>query len=163
MMIRKGLLASAMALTLAAGAAYAADSSAMRSTQSPSGLNQTTGQSTSSASQLSLTQQQKKDLFQAASSMSQQNAAGPLTPGSKVPVSVKLSAIPSSARQKLGSALQGSEIAKLQNGDVIVANPRDKTVQAVITPEDANSTTGQGAASGLGRSSSTNSSSTMGK
>ena len=163
-MIRKGLLASAMALTLAAGAAYAADSSTMmRSTQSPSGLIQTTGQSTSSASQLSLTQQQKKDLFQAVSSMPQQNAAGSLTPGSKVPASVKLSAIPSSAKQKLGSALQGSEIAKLQNGDVIVANPSDKTVQAVITPEDANSTTGQGGASGLGRSSSTNSSSTMGK
>ena len=110
-----------------------------------------------------LTQQQKKDLFQAASSMPQQNAAGSLTPGSEVPASVKLSAIPSSARQKLGSALQGSEIAKLQNGDVIVANPSDNAVQAVITPEDANSTTGQGAASGLGRSSSTNSSSTMGK
>ncbi len=95
--------------------------------------------------------------------MPQQNAAGSLTPGSKVPASVKLSAVPSSARQKLGSALQGSEFAKLQNGDVIVANPIDETVQAVITPEDANSTTGQGAASSLGGSSSTNSNPTMGK
>jgi len=163
MMIRKGLLASAMALTFAAGAAYAADSSTMRSTQSPSSLNQTTGLSTNSASQLSLTQQQKKDLFLAASGMPLQNAAGSLTPGSKLPYSIRLSAIPSSARQKLDSALQGSEIAKLQNGDVIVANPTDNVVQAVITPEDANSTTGQGAASGLGGSSSRNSSSTMGK
>ena len=95
--------------------------------------------------------------------MPQQNAAGSLTPGSKLPYSIRLSAIPSSARQKLDSALQGSEIAKLQNGDVIVANPTDNVVQAVITPEDANSTTGQGAASGLGGSSSRNSSSTMGK
>ena len=162
MMIHKGLLASAMALTFAAGAAYAADSSTMRSTQSPSSLSQTTGQSTTDT-QLSLTQQQKKDLFLAASGMPLQNAAGSLTPGSKLPYSIRLSAIPSSARQKLDSALQGSEIAKLQNGDVIVANPSDNAVQAVITPEDANSTTGQGAASGLGGSSSTNSSSTMGK
>ena len=162
MMIHKGLLASAMALALGSGAAYAADSSTMRSTQSPSSLSQTTGQSTTDT-QLSLTQQQKKDLFLAASGMPLQNAAGSLTPGSKLPYSIRLSAIPSSARQKLDSALQGSEIAKLQNGDVIVANPTDNVVQAVITPEDANSTTGQGAASGLGRSSSTNSSSTMGK
>ena len=161
-MIHKGLLASAMALALGSGAAYAADSSTMRSTQSPSSLSQTTGQSTTDT-QLSLTQQQKKDLFLAASGMPLQNAAGSLTPGSKLPYSIRLSAIPSSARQKLDSALQGSEIAKLQNGDVIVANPTDNVVQAVITPEDANSTTGQGAASGLGGSSSTNSSSTMGK
>jgi len=161
-MIHKGLLASAMALALGSGAAYAADSSTMRSTQSPSSLSQTTGQSTTDT-QLSLTQQQKKDLFLAASGMPLQNAAGSLTPGSKLPYSIRLSAIPSSARQKLDSALQGSEIAKLQNGDVIVANPTDNVVQAVITPEDANSTTGQGAASGLGGSSSRNSSSTMGK
>ena len=161
-MIHKGLLASAMALALGSGAAYAADSSTMRSTQSPSSLSQTTGQSTTDT-QLSLTQQQKKDLFLAASGMPLQNAAGSLTPGSKLPYSIRLSAIPSSARQKLDSALQGSEIAKLENGDVIVANPTDNVVQAVITPEDANSTTGQGAASGLGGSSSTNSSSTMGK
>ena len=159
MMIHKGLLASAMALALGSGAAYAADSSTMRSTQSPSSFSQTT----SSASQISLTQQQKKDLLLAASGMPLQNAAGSLTPGSKLPYSIRLSAIPSSARQKLDSALQGSEIAKLQNGDVIVANPTDNVVQAVITPEDANSTTGQGAASGLGGSSSRNSSSTMGK
>jgi len=162
MMIHKGLLASAMALALGSGAAYAADSSTMRSTQSPSSLSQTTGQSTTDT-QLSLTQQQKKDLFLAASGMPLQNAAGSLTPGSKLPYSIRLSAIPSSARQKLDSALQGSEIAKLQNGDVIVANPTDNVVQAVITPEDANSTTGQGAASRLGGSSSRNSSSTMGK
>ena len=161
-MIHKGLLASAVALTLAAGVAHAADSGTMRSTQSPSSLSQTTGQSTTDT-QLSLTQQQKKDLFLAASGMPLQNAAGSLTPGSKLPYSIRLSAIPSSARQKLDSALQGSEIAKLQNGDVIVANPTDNVVQAVITPEDANSTTGQGAASGLGGSSSRNSSSTMGK
>jgi len=161
-MIHKGLLASAMALALGSGAAYAADSSTMRSTQSPSSLSQTTGQSTTDT-QLSLTQQQKKDLFLAASGMPLQNAAGSLTPGSKLPYSIRLSAIPSSARQKLDSALQGSEIAKLQNGDVIVANPTDNVVQAVITPEDANSTTGQGAASRLGGSSSRNSSSTMGK
>ena len=162
MMIHKGLLASAMALALGSGAAYAADSSTMRSTQSPSSLSQTTGQSTTDT-QLSLTQQQKKDLFLAASGMPLQNAAGSLTPGSKLPYSIRLSAIPSSARQKLDSALQGSEIAKLENGDVIVANPTDNVVQAVITPEDANSTTGQGAASRLGGSSSRNSSSTMGK
>ena len=162
MMIHKGLLASAMALALGSGAAYAADSSTMRSTQSPSSLSQSTGQSTTDT-QLSLTQQQKKDLFLAASGMPLQNAAGSLTPGSKLPYSIRLSAIPSSARQKLDSALQGSEIAKLQNGDVIVANPTDNVVQAVITPEDANSTTGQGAASRLGGSSSRNSSSTMGK
>jgi hypothetical protein len=143
MMIRKGLLAGAMALTLAGGAAYAANSSTMSNTQSPSLSHQTTGQSTSSASQLNLTQQQKKDLFQAGQSMPQQNASGSLTPGSKVPSSVKLSAVPSSAKQKLGTALQNSEIAHLQNGDVIVANPSDKTVQAVITPQEANATTGQ--------------------
>jgi hypothetical protein len=145
MMIRKGLLAGAMALTLAGGAAYA-NSSTMPSTQSNLS-HQTTGQSTSSASQINLTQQQKKELFQAASRMPQQNASGPLEPGSKVPSSVKLSAVPSSAKQELGSALQNSEIARLQNGDVIVANPSDKTVQAVITPQDANATTGQGSSS----------------
>ena len=146
MMIRKGLLAGAMALTLAGGAAYA-NSSTMPNSQSSNLSHQTTGQSTSSASQLNLTQQQKKDLFQAASSMPQQNASGSLTPGSKVPDSVKLSAVPSSAKQKLGSTLQNAEIARLQNGDVIVANPSDKTVQAVITPQDANATTGQGSSS----------------
>jgi hypothetical protein len=145
MMIRKGLLAGAMALTLAGGAAYA-NSSTMPSRQSNLS-HRTTGQSTSSASQINLTQQQKKDLFQAASSMPQQNASGSLTPGSKVPSSVKLSAVPSSAKQELGSALQNSEIARLQNGDVIVVNPSDKTVQAVITPQEANATTGQGSSS----------------
>jgi hypothetical protein len=145
MMIRKGLLAGAMALTLAGGAAYA-NSSTMPSRQSNLS-HQTTGQSTISASQINLTQQQKKDLFQAASSMPQQNASGSLTPGSKVPSSVKLSAVPFSAKQELGSALQNSEIARLQNGDVIVVNPSDKTVQAVITPQEANATTGQGSSS----------------
>ncbi len=146
MIIRKGLRAGAMALTLAGGAAYA-NSSTMPSTQSTNLSHQTTGQSTSSASQINLTQQQKKDLFQAASSMPQQNASALVTPGSKVPSSVKLSAVPSSAKQKLGSALQNSEIARLQNGDVIVGNPSDKTVQAVITPQEANATTGQGSSS----------------
>jgi hypothetical protein len=145
MMIRKGLLAGAMALTLAGGAAYA-NSSTMPSRQSNLS-HQTTGQSTISASQINLTQQQKKDLFQAASSMPQQNASGSLTPGSKVPSSVKLSAVPFSAKQELGSALQNSEIARLQNGDLIVVNPSDKTVQAVITPQEANATTGQGSSS----------------
>lgn len=153
MMIRKGLLAGVMALSLGAGGAYAAGSSTMPSAQSPSSLShQTTGQSTSSASQLNLTQQQKQDLFHAASSMPQQNASGSLTPGSKVPYKIKLSAIPASAKHKLGSSLRNSEIAKLQNGDVIVANPRNKTVQAVITPQDANSTTGQGTSGGMGSS-----------
>src|SRR3974390_3348748 len=100
MMIRRGLLASALVMTLAAGAAYAADSSTMRSTQAPSSLSQTTGQSTSSASQISLTQQQKKDLFQAASNMPQQNEAGSLMPGSKGSASGKLSAISSSPQHK---------------------------------------------------------------
>jgi hypothetical protein len=62
---------------------------------------------------------------------------------------VKLSAIPSSAKRNLGSAAQNLQMAKLQNGDVIVANPKTKMVQAVITAADANATTGQGAANGI--------------
>lgn len=150
MMIRNGLLAGAMALTLAAGAAYAADSSTMPSTSpgSSSSLSgQTTGAASSSASELNLTPQQKKELFQAAASMPQQKAEGSVAAGSKVPSGVTLSAIPSSAKQGLSTELQSSQIAKLDNGDVIVANPTDKTVQAVITPDEANATTGQGSSS----------------
>lgn len=155
MTIRKGLLAGAMTLTfIAGGAAYAADTAMPRAQPQGNLTRQTTGQSTSSASQLNLTQDQKKDLFQAAQSMPQQNAQGSLTPGSKAPANIKLSAVPQSAKQKLGSAIQNAEIAKLQNGDVIVVNPSDKTVQAVISPEDVNATTGQGSLSNPSSSSS---------
>ncbi len=159
MQIRKGMLACAIALTFTAGAAQAAS---QYSTQTQSHNTQaqplmkhsaqraTTGQAMSSAAQLNLTAQQKQQLFQAARSLPQQNAnASSLAAGSKLPSGVKLSAIPSSAKKQLGSAMANSEIAKLQNGDVIVANPKSKMVQAVITPADANSTTGQGAANGM--------------
>ena len=149
MHIRKHTLACAIALTFAAGgtalAAQQAHPMMHQSTQRA-----TTGQATSSDAQLNLTAQQKQQLFRAAQSLPQQNSnAASLAAGSPLPTGVKLSAIPSSAKRNLGSAAQNLEMAKLQNGDVIVANPKTKMVQAVITAADANATTGQGAANGI--------------
>ncbi len=144
MHIRKDMLACAIAL------AFAASGTAMTTSQAKPLMQQhaTTGQAKSS--DLNLTAQQKQQLFKAAQSLPEQNVnAASLAPGSPLPVDVKLSAIPGSAKSSLGSAAQNSQMAKLQNGDVIVANPKSKTVQAVITPADANSTTGQGAANGI--------------
>lgn len=151
MHIRKEMLACAIALTFTAGAAQAASQhNHAKPLMQHSRQRATTGQATSSPAQLTLTAQQKQQLFQAAQSLPQQNMnAASLAAGSKLPNGVKLSAIPSNAKKQIGSAVSNSEIAKLQNGDVIVANPRSKMVQAVITPADANSTTGQGAANGM--------------
>jgi len=146
MHIRKDLLACAMALTFAAGGTAMAAGQAKPLMQQHA----TTGQAASAEAQLNLTAQQKQKLFQAAQSLPKQNVnAASLAAGSPLPVDVKLSAIPGSAKSGLGSAAQNLQFAKLQNGDVIVANPKSKTVQAVITPADASSTTGQGAANGI--------------
>ena len=152
MHIRKDMLACAIALTFTAGAAQAASQSNTQTQplMQHSAQRATTGQATTSAAQLNLTAQQKQQLFQAAQSLPKQNvSAASLAAGSKLPSGLKLSAVPSGAKPALGSAGQSFEIAKLQNGDVIVADPKSKMVQAVITPADANSTTGQGAASGM--------------
>ena len=147
MTIRKELFAGAVALTfIAGGAAYAADPLTTQhgAQSSPSTMSrETTGQATSSASQLSLTQQQKQQIFQAAQNLPKQNVQqSALTPGSKVPDKVNLSPMPQQAKQNIqNSALQNAQVAKLQNGDVIVADS-NKVVQAVITQKDANSTTG---------------------
>jgi hypothetical protein len=143
----KSMLACAIALTFAAGG------TAMAAGQAKPAMPQsgaTTGQAANSEAQLNLTAQQKQKLFHAAQSLPKQNVnAASLAAGSPLPVDVKLSAIPGSAKSSLGGAAQNSQFAKLQNGDVIVANPKSKTVQAVITPTDASSTTGQGAANGI--------------
>ncbi len=151
MHIRKDMLACAIALTFTAGAAQAASQHHQaQPLMQHSAQRATTGQATSSATQLNLTAQQKHQLFQAAQSLPQQNVnAASLAAGSKLPNGIKLSAVPSSAKNALGSSGKNFEMAKLQNGDVIVANPKSKMVEAVITPADANSTTGQGAANGM--------------
>ncbi len=161
MNIRKDLLVGALALTCVAGAAQANSMHKSTSTQPQGTLSrQTTGQGMSSTSQLNLTPQQKQQIFDAAQNLPpQQNAqSASLSPGSKVPSNVSLSPLPQQAKQNLGSALQNSQIAKLQNGEVIVANPSNKTVQAVITAQDANSTTGEGSANRMSTSPSTGSS-----
>jgi hypothetical protein len=143
MHIRKDMLACAIALTFAAsGTAMATSQAKPLMQQHAAGL--------PTSFDLNLTAQQKQQLFKAARSLPKQNVnAASLAAGSPLPVDVKLSAIPGSAKRSLGSAAQNSQMAKLQNGDVIVANPKSKTVQAVIKPADANSTTGQGAANGI--------------
>jgi Spy/CpxP family protein refolding chaperone len=164
MNIRKDLLVGALALTCATGAAQANSTHKSTSTQPQSTLSrQTTGQNTSSTSQLNLTPQQKQQIFNAAQSLPQQNAQSALSPGSKVPSNLTLSPLPQQAKQNLGSTLQNSQIAKLQNGEVIVVNPSNKTVQAVITAQDANSTTGEGSANRMSTSPSTSQGSGMRK
>jgi hypothetical protein len=145
MEIRKDLLiGGAVALTCLAGAAQA--NSMHKSTSSerqPTVSHETTGQSTSSASQVSLTPQQKQAIFNAAQSLPEESGqSASLSTGSKVPSTIRLHPLPQQAKQNVGTSLQNSEIAKLQNGDVIVVNPSDKTVQTVITQQDASSTTG---------------------
>jgi hypothetical protein len=150
MHIRKHTLACAIALTFAAGGTALAAQHAQPMMMHQSAQRATTGQATGSEAQLNLTAQQKQQLFRAAQSLPQQNSnAASLAAGSPLPTGVKLSAIPSSAKRNLGSAAQNLQMAKLQNGDVIVANPKTKMVQAVITAADANATTGQGAANGI--------------
>ncbi len=165
MNIGKTLLVGALAVTCVAGAAQANSMHKSTSTQPQGALSrQTTGQSMSSTSQLTLTPQQKQQIFNAAQSLPQQNAqSSSLSPGSKVPSNVTLSPLPQQAKQNVGSALQNSEIAKLQSGEVIVANPSNKTVQAVITAQDANSTTGEGGANSMSTSPSTSQGSRMRK
>lgn len=149
MHIRKDMLACAIALTFATGGTAAATSMA-KPPMHEQAQRATAAQAASSALSLDLTVEEKQQLFQAGQSLPQQNAnPAPLAAGSTLPSEVKLSPIPSSAKQQLGSAAQNSQIAKLQNGDVIVADPATKTVQAVISPADANSTTGRGAANGI--------------
>jgi Spy/CpxP family protein refolding chaperone len=159
MNIRKDLVVGAIALTCVAGAAQANSMHKSTSSQPQSTLSRQT-----TATQLTLTAQQKQQIFNAAQSLPQQNAQrASLSAGSKVPSNVTLSPLPQQAKQNAGSALQNSEIAKLQSGEVIVVNPSSKTVQAVITPQDANSTTGAGAANSMSTSPSTSQGSGMRK
>src|SRR5690242_3522546 len=99
MHIRRDILACAIALTFAsAGTAMAASQARPLMQQ-----HATTGQAASS--ELNLTAQQKQKLFKAAQSLPRQNVnAASLAAGSPLPVDVKLSAIPASAKSGLGSA-----------------------------------------------------------
>ena len=145
MRMRKDLLIGVMALTCFAGAAQANSMHKSTSSERQTGVSshETTGQSTSSSTQINLTPQQKQQIFNAAQSLPQeQGQSASLSTGSKVPSNMTLHPLPQQAKQTLGTTLQNAEIAKLQNGDVIVVNPSDKTVQAVITAQDASSTTG---------------------
>ena len=106
---------------------------------------------------INLSSQQQKALYQAASSFKTQNVpqktpGHPVIAGAKLPSSISLKPIPQNVKQKFNGVnakkVKNFKLAKVQNGDVLVVNPKDRMVEAVITQKEANgqtsSTVGQG-------------------
>ena len=92
------------------------------------------------AAQLNLTSAQKQTIFQSVASEKGQTAPSgfQVRLGEKVPQSVSMHQLPSSATSQV-SAAKEYEYAKLQNNEVLLINPKDRQVAEIIMPS---STTG---------------------
>lgn len=90
--------------------------------------------------QLNLTPAQQQTIYQSvASEKGQATPVGfQVKVGEKVPQSLSMHELPSSATGQVSSA-KGYEYAKLQNNEVLLINPKDRQVEEVIMPP---STTG---------------------
>ena len=164
MKMKMQLLAGAVAATFAMGglAQAAPMNNGSSSANNPTAANakvntQAPNQSPFDYSLINLTHQQQKALYQAAANFKaqkvpQKTPGHPIIAGVKLPQSVSLKAIPQKVKQKFtgvnAKKVKNFKLAKVQGGYVIVVNPKDRTVEAVITQKEANqrtsSTVGQG-------------------
>jgi len=87
------------------------------------------------AAQLNLTSAQKQTIFQSVASEKGQTAPSGFQAklGEKVPQSVSMHQLPSSATGQV-SAAKEYEYAKLQNNEVLLINPKDRQVAEIIMP-----------------------------
>jgi hypothetical protein len=92
------------------------------------------------AAQLNLTSAQKHTIFQSVASERAQVAPVGFQArvGEKVPQSLTMQQLPSSARSRVTAAKE-YDFAKLQNQEVLLINPKDRQVAEIIMPP---STTG---------------------
>jgi hypothetical protein len=92
------------------------------------------------AAQLNLTSAQKQSILQSVASEKGQTAPAGFQAklGEKVPQSLSMHQLPSSATSQV-SAAKEYEYAKLQNNEVLLINPKDRQVAEIIMPS---STTG---------------------
>ena len=177
--MRTQLLAGTVAFAFALGGlAQAAPMGSMNNgnsqTGNPTAANakvntQAPNQSPFDYSKINLNSQQQKALYQAASGFKTQNVpqktpGHPVIAGAKLPNGISLKPIPQNVQQQFkgqnAKKLQNFQLAKVQGGYVVVVNPKNRTIQAVITPKEANangsSTVGQGNMSNGGNSNSAN-------
>lgn len=136
-------LTVATALLAGTGLALAGgDKSSSSSTQMQSG---TTGQASSTMpkssaqSQLNLTSAQKQTISKELADETAANASFSATVGAKVPESVALKPVPMTVANEIPS-IKSYSYAKLQDNDIVLVDPKNRTVAAVI--EGGASTTG---------------------
>ena len=142
-------LTVATALLAGTGLALAGgDKSSSSSTQMQSG---TTGQASSTMpkssaqSQLNLTSAQKQTISKELADETAANASFSATVGAKVPESVALKPVPMTVANEIPS-IKSYSYAKLQDNDIVLVDPKNRTVAAVI--EGGASTTGSSSTSG---------------
>jgi hypothetical protein len=140
-------LTIATALLAGTGLAFAAGDkspSASSGTQMQSG---TTGQASGSMSksgaqsQLSLTSSQKQTITKELSDETAANASFAASVGAKVPESVALKPVPMTVANEIPS-IKAYSYAKLPNNNIVLVDPKSRTVAAVIAQGAA--TTGSG-------------------
>ena len=87
---------------------------------------------------LNLSQQQQQTIQQQLSSKNAQSAPSNFTAqvGAKVPQSVTLQPMPQQVASKV-QAVKNDAFAKLQNNKILIVNPTDRTVAAVISGKGA--------------------------
>jgi hypothetical protein len=133
-----------MAVALIAGAGFTADA---QSPGSPSGTqieSGTTGGAMSNSgaqARLDLTHSQKQKITQELSAEEVAAASFPASVGAKVPASIALKPVPMTVATDIPSVKPYS-YAKLPNHNIVLVDPKNRTVAAVI--EAGPSTTGSG-------------------
>jgi len=87
---------------------------------------------------LNLSQQQQQTIQQQLSSKNAQSVPSNFTAqvGAKVPQSVTLQPMPQQVASKV-QAVKNDDFAKLQNNKILIVNPTDRTVAAVISGNGA--------------------------
>ncbi len=150
--MKKQLLAGAVAAAFAAGGlAHAANGNMNSDAAGTMSATKASNSPVSHYSLMELTPQQKKTLYQAASgfeaqSLPQKQQGHEVIAGTKLPSGVSLKSIPQSVQQQFNGVnakqVQNFKLAKVQGGDVLVVNPKNRRVEAVITEQEANGQTG---------------------
>lgn len=103
-------------------------------------LNGTKSSNTMAGSQaLNLTKQQKQTIAQIAAGQPAEQAPSNFQPsiGQKVPSSLTLKTFPSSAESELPASVKSDQFAKLDNNDIVIVDPTNREVVAVLNQSNA--------------------------
>lgn len=137
----------AIALLAGTGLALAAGDKPSSSSSSPQMQSGTTGQAGTTMSkggaqsQLNLTSSQKQTISKELADETAANASFSASVGSKVPESVALKPVPMTLANEIPS-IKPYSYAKLHNDNIVLADPKNRTVMAVI--DSGLATTGSG-------------------